>query len=188
VSERPADGAVDEAAAEAIVAAVEAGSDAIAVPAEMLQEEPPNAPAKSAVEAQNLYARILAMGMAEKIKLALRGNKDARLILIRDAAKMIRRLVLMNPRISDGEVISIARNRSADEDLIRLIVNRREWMRNYQVRLALAQNPRTPLVIAIRQLPTLAERDLRALAKSKNVGASVAGQARRMIANMSGPK
>jgi hypothetical protein len=188
LSERPDETVVDDPAAAEIVRAVEAGSDAIVVPEEMLQEEAPGAPPKPAAEAQSLYARILTMGMAEKIKLALRGNKDARGILIRDAAKMIRRLVLMNPRISDAEVISVARNRSADEDLIRLIVNRREWMRNYQVRLALAQNPRTPLVIAIRQLPTLGERDLRALAKSKNVGASVAAQARRMIANMSGPK
>jgi len=187
VSDRT-DETVDDAAAQEIVAAVEAGADTIAVPEEMLREEPAGAPPKAPAEAQNLYAKILSMGMAEKIKLALRGNKDARLILVRDASKMIRRLVLMNPRISDAEVIAVARNRSVDEDLIRLIVNRREWMRNYQVRLALAQNPRTPLVIAIRQLPTLGERDLRALAKSKNVGASVATQARRMIANMSGPK
>ena len=180
-------GGDDDAASEEIVRAVEGGSDAIVVPAEMLVEEPLGAPPKPA-EAQSLYAQILTMGMAEKIKLALRGNKDARAILVRDPAKMIRRLVLMNPRISDAEVIAVARNRSADEDLLRLIVIRREWMRNYQVRLALATNPRTPLVIAMRQLPSLGERDLRAIAKSKHVGASVAAQARRMIAQMGGPK
>jgi hypothetical protein len=171
--------------AEAIVRQVEADADAIAVPEELLvePEHPPGAaaPVEPPIEARNLYARVLAMGMAEKIKLALRGNKDVRLILARDATKMIRRLVLLNPRISDGEVIAFARNRSIDEELIRLIAERREWMRNYQVRLALATNPNTPLTVALKQVGTLGERDLRQLAKSKNVSATVAAQARRLL-------
>jgi hypothetical protein len=170
---------------EAIVRAVEAGEDTIAVPEVLLAEEEAAAVARSP-ETLSLYARILTMGQAEKIKLALRGNKDARMILVRDASKMIRRLVLMNPRISDSEVISVARNRSAEEELLRLIADRREWMRNYQVRLALVTNPKTPLAIALRQLGTLGERDLRALAKSKNVAASVVSQARRMVASKGG--
>jgi hypothetical protein len=171
---------------EEIVRAVEAGEDQIAVPAEMLVEEPAP-PAAPRPEATNLYHQILGMGTAAKIKLALRGNKDARLILVRDANKLIRRLVLMNPRISDAEVISVARNRSADEELLRLIAERREWMRNYQVRLALSTNPKTPLVIAMRQIGTLNERDLRALAKSKNVPAAVAAQARRLVVSKGAP-
>ena len=176
----------DEAQAAApIVRAVEAGEDEIPVPEELLVEPPPDAPPRP-VETQSLYAQILSMGTAEKIKLALRGNKDARLILARDGSKMIRRLVLMNPRISDAEVISVARNRSADEELLRLITQKREWMRNYQVRLALATNPKTPLVVAIRQISTLTERDLRNLAKSKNVSQTVAAQARRLLFNKPG--
>jgi hypothetical protein len=167
---------------EAVVKSVESGEDAIAVPTEMLAEEPAGATPRPP-EAQNLYAQILGMGMHEKIKLALRGNKDARLILIRDPSKMIRRLVLMNPRISDTEVISIARNRSADEELIRLITHKREWMRNYQIRHGLATNPKTPLVIAMAQLGSLNDRDIRQLAKSKNVSAAVAAQARRIVMN-----
>jgi len=121
------------------------------------------------------------MTIAEKIKLALRGNKDARSILIRDTNKLIRRLVLLNPRMSDGEVVAVARNRSADEELLRLITEKREWIRNYQVRLALATNPKTPLVLALKQLGSLGERDLRQIAKSRNVSQTVAAQARRLI-------
>src|SRR5207247_8156114 len=130
------------------------------------------------------YAQILTMKIAEKLKLALRGNKDARSILIRDASKLIRRFVMQNPRMSDTEVIAIARNRSSDEELLRIIVERREWMRNYQVRLALATNPKTPLAVALRQLPTLGERDLRMLAKSRNVPQPVVAQARRLVLAM----
>src|SRR5216110_1287789 len=149
-----------------IVRSIEAGSDAIVVPKELIEEAEAAAPL-----ARSLYAKILTMKIAEKLKLALRGNKDARSILIRDASKLIRRFVMQNPRMSDTD--AIARNRSSDEELLRIIVERREWMRNYQVRLALATNPKTPLAVALRQLPTLGERDLRMLAKSRNVPQTV---------------
>ena len=160
-----------------LVRSIVAGSDTIGVPAELIDEPDTAAPPP----ARSLYAQILTMGIAEKLKLALRGNKDARSILIRDGSKMIRRFVMQNPRISDSEVIAVARNRSSDEELLRIIVDNREWMRNYQVRLALTSNPKTPLAVALKQLPTLGERDLRVLAKSRNVPQAVVSQARRLL-------
>src|SRR5262245_60799760 len=108
---------------------IEAGEDEIAVPGELLQE--PSPPARS------LYAQIVTMGVAEKVKLALRGNQDARLILIRDSNKLIRRCVLQNPRLTDGEVAAVAGNRSSDDESLRFIADNREWSRNYEVRKAL---------------------------------------------------
>lgn len=163
----------------AIARAVLAEEDTIDVPAELLEEREETLP-----EARSLYARILTMGIAEKIKLALRGNRDARSILIRDTNKLIRRLVLQNPRISDAEVIAVARNRTADDELLRMIAEKREWSRNYQIRLALATNPKTPLVIALKQVGALGEKDLRLIAKSKNVPGGVAAQARRLLLTM----
>jgi hypothetical protein len=64
---------------------------------------------------------------------------------------------------------------------LRLIAAGREWMRNYQIRLALTTNPKTPLVISMRQLQTLTERDIRQLAKSKNVPQAIASQCRRLL-------
>jgi len=174
-----------DADAEAIARAVEAGTDDIVVPAEMLVEEPE---AATPPLARSLYAQIINMGIGEKIKLALRGNRDARAILIRDAQKLIRRFVLQNPRVTDTEVVAVARNRSADEELLRMIAERREWMRNYQIRLALATNPKTPLVLALKQLTTLTDGDLRLLTKSKNVSATVASQARRILMTMREPR
>ena len=171
----PDEPASEEQVAE-LVRAIEAGEDGIVVPEELIVE-----PEKKRALPQSLFAQILDMSIGQKIKLALRGNQDARLILIRDTAKMIRRFVMLNPRISDGEVITIARNKSADDDLLRLIIERREWMRNYQVRLALATNPKTPLPVALRQVATLDERDMRHIAKSKNVPGAIAAAARRIL-------
>jgi hypothetical protein len=172
------DDALTEAEATTIAQAVEAGADAIVVPAELLIE-----PEKTADLAppKNLYAQIVTMGMGEKIKLALRGNKEARAILVRDSNRLIRRFVLTNPRITDSEVIGIARNRNADDEMLRMIGDKREWIRNYQVKLALTTNPKTPLVMAIKYVAVLGERDLRQLARSKNVPEAVAAHARRLV-------
>ena len=162
---------------EAIAASVERGDDLYPVPEEMLVE-----PEKGVPVNKSLYAQILLMKVGERIKLALRGNRDARMILIRDGNRIIQRFVLRNPRISDEEVIAVARNRNADADLLRVIGDHRNWSRNYQVRLGLVTNPKAPLSIALHFVNGLAERDLRALGKSKNVSATVVAQARRLLA------
>ena len=159
-----------------IAAAVTAGTDAIAVP-EGLVAEPP---AGAAVE-KTLLLRLQEMTVAERIKLALRGNREVRMILVRDPNRMIRRFVLQNPRVGDEEIIAIAKNRSADDELLRIIADSREWTKNYQVRLSLVSNPKTPLVASLRFLNALQDRDVRMLAKSKNVSATVANAAKRIV-------
>ncbi len=175
---------LSEAEATELARRIEAGEDGIAVPAELV-EEPEE---RKAPPPENLYAQILRMPMAGKIKLALRGNRDARLILIRNTNKLLRRFVLLNPRIGEDEVIAVTRNKSADDELLRMIAERREWMRNYQVRLGLATNPKARLPVALRQVGTLEERDLRIIAKSKNVPAAVSAQARRLLMTTKAPK
>jgi len=176
----------DEEPEAAVAQAVESGTDAIVVPAELLTEveEKPGSP--SPPPPDTLWARVGSMDMAEKIKLALRGNKDARTILVRDTNRVIRRLVLQNPRMTDAEALAVARNRNIDDELLRIIAVKREWMRNYQIKLSLATNPKTPVTIALRQLSALADRDLRQLAKSRNVPDAVSGQARRMVVSKPG--
>jgi CelD/BcsL family acetyltransferase involved in cellulose biosynthesis len=166
-----------EADVAELVEAIKAGTDEIAVPAEMLDE--PESPA--ATPPRSLYAEILGMSIGQKIKLALRGNGDARTILVRDGSKLVRRFVLMNPRIGDNEIIAITRNKTIDDDLLRMIADKREWLRLYQVRVGLATNPKTSLPLAIKLVGTLDERDIRQISKSKNVQQGVAAQARRIL-------
>jgi hypothetical protein len=172
------EGVLDDVEIEHIAEQIAAEADDILVPLEFLTEhdQPPGAAATA-----SMHAQIQHMGIPERVKLALRGNKDARSILVRDGNKLIRRFVLENPRVTDGEIVAICRNRTADEEMLRVIGERREWMRNYQVRLALATNPKTPLGMALRQVNSLGERDLASLAKSRNVPQAVAVAARRLV-------
>lgn len=127
------------------------------------------------------YQQALELGVSEKIKIALTGDKEWRNILIKDSNKLVCGAVMKNPRITEGEVAMVAKNRSSSEELIRLINLNREWVKNYEIRKALVMHPRTPLPKALRYMNTMTEKDIKTLAKSKNVSQVLVNNARRMI-------
>jgi hypothetical protein len=166
----------EEAAAHAIAQAIEAGTDGIAVPGDLLVEG-----ATVPRQSPSLYNELAAMNVSQKLKLALRGNRDARTLLARDNNKIIRRFVLNNPMLTEEEIINIARDKNATEEVLRVISERGDWVKSYGVRRALATNPKTPLVIALKQLATLLVNDLGRIARSKDVPQAIVIQARKMV-------
>jgi hypothetical protein len=174
-----ADSAAERAEAMAVAERVHAGTDAIVVPTELVEE--PSEPKPAAEPEKALWLRIRTMTVAEKVKLALRGNKDARGILLRDTNRILPRLVLQNPRITEEEILTLAKDRNVDEEILRLIADSREWTKVYAVRCALVENARTPAGKALNLLPTLGEREISRLAKSKQVPNVISVQARRIL-------
>lgn len=166
----------EEAAAHVIAQAIQSGTDGIAVPADLLTEG-----ATVARQTPSLYNVIAVMNVSQKIKLALRGNRDARTLLARDNNKVIRRFVLSNPMLTEEEIISIARDKNSTEEVLRAISERGDWLKSYGVRRALATNPKTPLPIALKQLATLLINDLGRIARSKDVPQAIVIQARKMV-------
>lgn len=133
-------------------------------------------------EAKSLYQLVQSLSIAEKIKLANLGSKGARRLLARDANRVVQRAVLRSPKIREDEVVPIAQDRTVSEELLRIILGRKDWMKSYPLRLALVQNPKTAVPQALRLLETLQDRDLRALSKSRNVPSPVSGGALRVLA------
>lgn len=127
------------------------------------------------------YQQSLEMPVAEKIKMGLTGDKEWRNILIKEANKLVSAAVLKNPRITDGEVLAIAKNKSSSEELIRLITLNNEWLKNYEIKRALVMHNRTPLPKALRFMGILSERDLKSLAKSRDVSSVLVNNARRIL-------
>jgi hypothetical protein len=125
---------------------------------------------------------VLELGMAEKVKMAMTGDKEWRSILIKDSNKTVSGAVMKNPRITEGEILFLAQNRSSSEEVIREILLNREWVKNYAIRHALIMHPRTPLTKAVRFLSTMNDKDVRMLAKSRNVSSAIVNNCRRMIA------
>lgn len=125
--------------------------------------------------------RVKRMPVSHRIKLALVGGHEARMVLARDPVRLVQRCVLMNPRITLEEVLAIAKNRSVHGSLLRQVADQRDWVRQYSIRVALVTNPKTPLQISLKLLPGLNDREVRVLAKSRNVSSVIQAQARRMI-------
>jgi len=134
----------------------------------------------SEAEFESLYHRILQMGVGEKIKLALFGNKEARELLVRDPNKIIAVSVVKSPKIMDAEIETISKSRHVCEDVLRHIAGTKEWMRSYTIKLNLVANAKTPVPIAMKLLGQIREPDLRKLAKNKNVSQTIATHARRL--------
>lgn len=118
---------------------------------------------------RSLFQKIQTMSVSEKLDLARKASKEARSILIRDSNKLVQLAVVNSPKITESEILAIATNRQVNDDVLKEIAMNKEWLRNYQVRLALVNNPKTPLSIAMAQVTYLNQRDLALLAKSKGV-------------------
>ncbi len=127
------------------------------------------------------YQLMQEMTVNEKIKMALTGDKEWRNLLIREANKQISTAVLKNPRITEGEVLAVAQNRSSSEELIRIVLLNRDWVKLYDVKKALVYHPRTPLQQAMRMMNFLSERDIKEIAGSRNVTQPIINNARRMM-------
>lgn len=132
-------------------------------------------------EGLSKYQMLQEMSVAEKIKMALTGDKEWRSLLIRESNKMVNTAVLKNPRITDGEIITIAKNRTSSDEMIRAIMLNKDWVKHYEVKKALVEHPRTPLQKAMRFMTFLTERDIKELSKSRNVSQAIVNNARRML-------
>jgi hypothetical protein len=166
----------DDALAEAAAAEVLADLSRAWIDVLFLQDDipPPKAPLPA------IAVQIQRMTIIERVKIAMLGGKEARTILSHDANRVVRRYVIQNPRITDAEVATIVNSKMTDEEILRIVADKRDWLKSYQVRLGLVRNPKTPIVTAMNLLPTLMVRDLGRLAKSRDVPEGVVHHARRI--------
>ncbi len=128
----------------------------------------------------SMINRILRMTMKDRVKLAMKGDREARNILIRDPNRIVAQAVINNARITEQEIEKIAAMRTVPEEILRQIGINRAWARNYSIMHNLARNPRTPLGNVITILSRLQLRDLQAITKNRNVSDAVRRQAMRL--------
>jgi len=117
--------------------------------------------------------KINAMGVGDRVKLAFLGNKEERMILIRDGSKVVSSAVLASPKISDQEIETIAAMKNVQESVLRGIASKRKFMKQYSVVRALVNNPRCPLDVQMNLAKNLMNQDLKSLSMNKNVSETV---------------
>jgi hypothetical protein len=134
----------------------------------------------------SLIRRIMLMTVKDRVKLGMKGDREARAILIRDSNKVVASAVINNPRITENEVEAISAMRTVSDEVLRLIAMNRAWARSYPIIHNLARNPRTPIVTAISILPRIRQKDLITISQNRNVSDAVRRQAQRLAQTRAG--
>jgi regulator of extracellular matrix RemA (YlzA/DUF370 family) len=137
-------------------------------------------------ERVSLIRRIMFMNTKDRVKLAMKGDREARGILIRDSNKVVCSAVVKNPRITEQEIENIASMRTVADEVLRIIALNRSWIRSYVIIHNLAKNPRTPIPTAMNILPRIRTKDLQQLCQNRNVSEAVRRQAYRLGQTRSG--
>lgn len=126
-------------------------------------------------------AQLHKLSVTAKVRLATIGSLFHRMQLIRDPNKLVQRAAIRSAGVSDQEAARYAADRGLSEEIIRYIAERRDWQKSYAIKVALVQNPKTPLMHSMRLLSHLRPNDLRSVARSKNIPANVAQAARQAM-------
>lgn len=134
----------------------------------------------------SLIRRIMFMNARDRMRLAMKGDREARGILVRDSNRVVSSAVINNPRITDQEIENIAAMRTVTDEVLRLIALNRAWARSYPIIHSLARNPRTPIPTVVGILPRIRTKDLQGLSLNRNVSEAVRRQALRLAQARSG--
>ena len=129
----------------------------------------------------SLAQMIAKMTLPQKIRLALVGNQEVRALLIHDPNKVIPLAILRNTRVSENEILTFAQLKNIPEEALLAITRNKNWIKNYLIKVALVNNPKTPLSTALTFLDHLRDKDLQLLRKNRNVSSILAQSAARLL-------
>ena len=165
--------ALDPKEAEAMEA--EAVARAVALASEEL---PPDA---NPEEVEEKKKRLEELSPAGQIRAATLGNSFARAFLIRSKNKQVAMACIRSPGVSDSEAQHYANNRALGDEIIRFIARKKQWVRLYSIKVALCNNPKCPMPVAMNFLPHLRSPELKALSRSKGIPSALANAAKQMV-------
>jgi hypothetical protein len=132
-----------------------------------------------------LYARLAEMTVSQRIRCATLGTSAERLLCVRDSNRLVAAAAAKSPLLKEPEAVQISASRIVSEDVLRILAMNKDFVRNYQIKLNLVSNPRTPFSFSSRLIPLLRESELKTLAKSKNVTGAIVTAAKQQLAKKS---
>ena len=164
----------------------------IAVPADAVAAAPPEADAPLVdtladlpdvpdAEAEPEQKSISSLTVLERMKLAMKGTREQRAVLVRDSNKLVSAAVLSSPKVNESEIETFTKMGNVSEDVLRIIGQNRAWTKNYGVILGLCRHPKTPPAIAMSFVQRLNERDLKALTTDRNAKEGLRLLAKKML-------
>lgn len=131
--------------------------------------------------ALSMTQQIQNMNIVERVRVAMKGSREARAMLIRDPNKMVASAVLSSPKLTMAEVESFTKMANVSDDVLRAIAQNRGWVKNYGVAHGLVKNPKTPVAMSLTLMQRLVDRDVRSLAVDRNVPEPLRIAARKRV-------
>lgn len=130
---------------------------------------------------KSLLQMIRELTVSQKIALAKKGNKEARVILIKDPNEVVALEVVASPRITDVEIVAIAKMPDVSEKVLRYIGNHKQYRADKEIVWSLLNNPKTPPGVSLNLgIVTLTDRELEHLAKNRNIPGVVSRAAKQV--------
>lgn len=130
---------------------------------------------------RDAFRKILRLNTAQKAILAMRGNREERLILIRDSNRTVALGVLKNGRITEPEVEAMAKMRGIHSEVLRQIGKAREWSKSTNVVTSLVNNPRSPQDVSMNFVNRLSSHDLKVVTMNREVPELIRRMAKRTL-------
>lgn len=116
-----------------------------------------------------LHGRLPGLATGEKMAIARRASPRVLSQLRRDSNPRVVAALLENPRLTEGVLMPLIQDETAEPAVLETIARDRRWGIRYETRLGLAKNPRTPVQTALGLLPHLKKHDLRTVARAPRI-------------------
>jgi hypothetical protein len=133
------------------------------------------------LSSESVTQKLQKMTFTQRLKAAVKGSKEMRMILVRDTNKMIAAAAMSSPKMTDQDVEAIAGMASVSEDVLRMIARNRAWMKNYKIVLRLCRNPKTPVALSLNLLQRIQQKDLTQMSTDRNIPEPVRIAARKKV-------
>jgi len=121
------------------------------------------------------------LSILERMKLAMKGTREQRAVLVRDSNKLVAAAVMSSPKLNEAEIEAFTKMGNVSEDVMRTIGNNRAWVKNYSIMLGVCRHPKTPPAIAMSFVQRLNEKDLKHLTTDRNAKDGLRLLAKKML-------
>lgn len=115
------------------------------------------------------------------------GARDAFNRLLRNPEVAVVEQLLLNPRLTERDVVGLASRRPVDPEIQHAIVASDRWGKRYPIKRAVVLNPYTPTALGIRLLGFLMHADLELVASTSNLPDPIREAATQLIQQRRSP-
>jgi len=121
--------------------------------------------------------------LGERKSLARRNDREWIARVIRDPHPQVMRILLLNPRLTETDVLRLCARRPVASDVLREVFQSARWIVRYPIKVALTLNPYTPLDVALQLAPMLHEQDMKRVLEASDLPAELHAACARRAAN-----